>query len=101
MTPSYLSPDPQPPSDEDDPPQSLLALLVGNIALGLRSRAQARDQEGGASPTELTDWNRVVVGYLALLSVWCWDDPAAVKEALEEGGALGAVRISMFEYFGV
>lgn len=75
--------------DDDDPPQSLLAHLVGSLALMFRARVIAREQ---SSVSEMTDWDRVLVAYLCLLSVWCWDYDKGVKEILEEGGALGLVR---------
>lgn len=54
----------------------------------LRSRAIAREQ---GSVLEITEWDRVLVAYLCLVSVWCWDYEKGVKEILEEGGALGLV----------
>jgi len=80
---------PEKAEDDDDPPQSLLAHLVGSLALMSRARVIAREQ---GSVSEMTDWDRVLVAYLCLLSVWCWDYDKGVKEILEEGGALGLVR---------
>ena len=89
--------------DDEEPPPSLLATLMGSVALALRSRSQARDTianaaavagAAGAEPVgsgELTEWDRVIVGYLSVLCFWCWDDPQSVREVLDEGGALGVV----------
>jgi hypothetical protein len=92
IIPSHLNsvPPPSEDDDDDDPPQSLLATLVGSIALALRSRSQAREQ--GAT-VELGEWDRVVVAYLSILCLWCWDNPRGVKEVLVEGGALGVVSL--------
>jgi len=93
IIPSHLSPTnsnplPSEGNDDDDPPQSLLATLVGSVALALRSRSQVREQ-GAAS--ELGEWDRVIIAYLSVLCLWCWDNPQGVKEVLVEGGALGVV----------
>jgi hypothetical protein len=60
-----------------------------------RARIFAREQ---GSVSEITDWDRVLVAYLCLLGVWCWDYDKGVKEILEEGGALGLVRFFRPEF---
>lgn len=79
--------------EDDDPPQTLLATLVGSVALALRSRSQAKEQ---GSTEEIVEWDRVIVAYLSLLCIWGWDYPEGVKDVLEEGGALGVVCSSYF-----
>ncbi|KAF9508661.1 hypothetical protein BS47DRAFT_1350130 [Hydnum rufescens UP504] len=88
LSPTDSAPLPSEGNDDDDPPQSLLATLVGSVALALRSRSQAREL-GAAS--ELGEWDRVIIAYLSVLCLWCWDNPQGVKEVLVEGGALGVV----------
>lgn len=63
---------------------------MGSVALATRARALAREQEGGGV-AEVTEWDKVLVSYLSLLSVWCWGWEEGVKEVLEEGGALSVV----------
>jgi hypothetical protein len=106
VIPAYLlSPPGASPAahDDDDPPQSLLATLVGCVALALRSRGQAKEllmhlQQGQPEGAPLpsaddveTEWDRVIIAYLSILCTWAWDDPVAVTEILVEGGALGVV----------
>ncbi|KNZ72368.1 General vesicular transport factor [Termitomyces sp. J132] len=56
---------PPPPEEEDDePPQSVLQTLN----------------------REAREWDRLVVGYLCLLSQWLWEDPQSVREFLDAGG---------------
>lgn len=73
--------------DEDEPPQALLQILSENLSLSFLSRSRA-----DTSDRELREWDRLVVGYLCLLSQWLWEDPGAVREFLNAGG-LGVVRI--------
>lgn len=83
--PSEAAPPPT-ESEEDDPPQSLLQVLSENLSLSFLSRGRA-----DTSDRESREWDRLVVGYLSLLSQWLWEDPKAVREFLEAGG-LGVVR---------
>lgn len=76
---------PAEPEDDDDP-QSLLQVFSENLSLSFLSRSRA-----DKSDREAREWDRLVVGYLCLLSQWLWDDPKAVREFLEAGG-LGVVR---------
>jgi intracellular protein transport protein USO1 len=81
-------PDPIPQDGEDDePPQNLLQILTENLSLSLLSRSRSDKSE-----RESREWDRLVVGYLCLLSQWLWDDAAAVKVFLDSGG-LGVVRV--------
>lgn len=67
--------------DDDEPPQSLLQILSENLSLSLLSRSRASD-----SDRESREWDRLVVGYLCLLSQWLWEDPPSVREFLDAGG---------------
>ena len=80
-----------PPSEDEDPPQTLIATVAGWVALGLRAKSQLRDQHSPEAIGEAVEWDRVVASYLSVLSIWCWDNPEGVKEVLEEGGVLGVV----------
>lgn len=72
-------------SDDDEPPQSLLQILSENLSLALLSRSRAN-----SSDRESREWDRLVVGYLSLLSQWLWEDPKSVRDFLNTGG-LGIV----------
>ncbi|KAF5387223.1 hypothetical protein D9757_006830 [Collybiopsis confluens] len=73
---------PPPETDEDDePPQTLLQVLAENLSLAFLSRSRQ-----DASDLESREWDRLIVGYLTLLSQWLWEDPAAVREFLNSGG---------------
>jgi hypothetical protein len=74
--------------DDDEPPPTLIATVAGSLALSFRPRALAREQ---GKPAEVREWDRIMVGYLVLLCVWCWESPTSVREVLEEGGALGTL----------
>ncbi|KAG5653789.1 hypothetical protein H0H81_010459 [Sphagnurus paluster] len=68
-------------ADEDDEPQALLQILSENLSLALLSRSHA-----STSDREHREWDRVIVGYLCLLSQWLWEDPPSVREFLDAGG---------------
>lgn len=90
FVPADGAPPPEAPAvdeDEDEPPQALLQILSENLSLSFLSRSRA-----DTSDRELREWDRLVVGYLCLLSQWLWEDPGAVREFLNAGG-LGVVRI--------
>ncbi|KAH0588472.1 hypothetical protein H2248_004312 [Termitomyces sp. 'cryptogamus'] len=73
---------PPPPEEEDDePPQSVLQTLSENLSLSFLSRSRA-----STSDREAREWDRLVVGYLCLLSQWLWEDPQSVREFLDAGG---------------
>jgi hypothetical protein len=73
--------------ENDEPPQTLLQVLCENLSLSFLSRSRADSSE-----RELRDWDRLIVGYLCLLSQWLWEDPVAVRDFLDAGG-LGVVRL--------
>ncbi|RDB24943.1 hypothetical protein Hypma_007404 [Hypsizygus marmoreus] len=77
-------PPPAPPpdvADDDEPPQTLLQILSENLSLSFLSRSRA-----STSDRESREWDRIVVGYLCLLSQWLWEDPQSVREFLDAGG---------------
>lgn len=82
------------PEDDDEPPQSLIQHLSENLSLSFLSRSRSDN-----SDREAREWDRLVVGYLCLLSQWLWEDPKAVREFLEAGG-LGVVRFCCYFIFG-
>ncbi|KAF9012594.1 p115 like vesicle tethering protein [Cyathus striatus] len=67
--------------EDDEPPQSLLQILSENLSLSLLSRSRAN-----TSDKETREWDRLIVGYLCLLSQWLWEDPKSVREFLDAGG---------------
>ncbi|KAF8342696.1 p115 like vesicle tethering protein [Cantharellus anzutake] len=88
------------PADED-PPQTFIATVAGSVALAFRAKAQLRDQRSAEPVGEAVEWDRIIVSYLSLLSIWCWDNPTGVKEILEEGGVLGAIVEPIMQTSGV
>jgi hypothetical protein len=74
-------PAPPPESDDEEPPQTLLQVLTENLSLAFLSRSRA-----DTSDRESREWDRLVVGYLCLLSQWLWDDSKSVREFLDAGG---------------
>ncbi|KAG6856748.1 hypothetical protein H0H87_001092 [Tephrocybe sp. NHM501043] len=83
FVPADGGPPPPPPEaeDDDEPPQSVLQILSENLSLSFLSRSRA-----SASDRESREWDRLVVGYLCLLSQWLWEDPQSVREFLDAGG---------------
>ncbi|KAF9450102.1 hypothetical protein P691DRAFT_726661 [Macrolepiota fuliginosa MF-IS2] len=67
--------------DDDEPPQTLLQILSENLSLVLLARSRPDASDG-----ENREWDRVVVGYLSLLSQWLWEDPKSVRDFLDSGG---------------
>ncbi|KAJ3852008.1 p115 like vesicle tethering protein [Lentinula lateritia] len=67
--------------DNDDHPQTLIQILAENLSLAFLSRSRT-----DTSDMESREWERLIVGYLALLSQWLWEDPAAVRDFLNSGG---------------
>lgn len=67
--------------DEDEPPQTLLQALSENLSLALLSRSRENVTE-----KESREWDRLIVGYLTLLSQWLWEDPGSVRDFLDAGG---------------
>lgn len=76
---------PEEPDDEDDEHQTLLQILTENLSLALLSRSRSN-----TSDREAREWDRYVVGYLALLTQWLWEDAKSVRDFLDAGG-LGVV----------
>ena len=79
--------EPPPPEEEPeaDEPQTLLQILSEHLSLAFLARGRA-----DTSDREAREWDRLLVGYLTLLSQWLWEDPQAVRQFLE-AGALGIV----------
>ncbi|KAF9075502.1 p115 like vesicle tethering protein [Rhodocollybia butyracea] len=76
------SSEPAPAADDlDDPPQTILQILVESLSLAFLSRSRT-----DTSDLEAREWDRLIVGYLSLLSQWLWEDPAAVRDFLNAGG---------------
>ena len=78
-------------ADEEDAPQSLLAILAEHLSLSFLSRSHAASAE---TEQETREWDRLIVTYLFLLAQWLWDEPKAVREFLENGG-VGMVSLSI------
>ena len=72
---------PAPKDDNEDGPQSLLALLTEHLSLAFLQRSRAE-----LAPREAREADRVICAYLSLLAQWLWEDPRAVREFLEAGG---------------
>ena len=77
---------------DDDPPQPLLPLLTEHLSLCLLSRARAVESDE-EDERGVREWNKLIVGYLVLLSQWLWEEPGSVREFLENGG-MGMVRFN-------
>jgi len=73
--------------EDEEPPQTLLQILSENLSLSFLSRSRVNTSE-----RESREWDRLVVGYLCLLSQWLWENPVAVRDFLQSGG-LGLVRL--------
>ncbi|KAG8869972.1 hypothetical protein FRC20_000520 [Serendipita sp. 405] len=67
--------------DEEDPPSSLLQLLTEHLSLSMLARAKVIDDV-----IESRLWDKIIVGYLVLLSTWLWEDPKSIRIFLEAGG---------------
>jgi len=74
-------PAPPPESEDEEPPQTLLQILSENLSLAFLSRSLA-----DTSDRESREWDRLLVGYLCLLSQWLWEHPKSVREFLDVGG---------------
>lgn len=85
-------------ADEDDDRSTLIQVLIGNFTMALREHGEATRRERGAgslnkaqvhgSQGSPTDWTRVQVGYLIILSTWFWESKASVEEFLKESSNL-------------
>ena len=69
--------------DSDDRPQTLLQTLTEHLSLSFLSRSRAIER---GNSREERQWDRLLVGYLSLLSQWLWENPNGVREFLEAGG---------------
>jgi hypothetical protein len=79
---------------EDDDASSLMQVLVGNLVLAQREQMTCANNVH-ANPIMdalALEWSRVMVGYLIVLSVWCWESPKSVREFLSESANLQVVR---------
>ncbi|KAH9920972.1 p115 like vesicle tethering protein [Fomitopsis serialis] len=85
FVPADGSAPPPPPEEEpeQEEPQTLLQILSEHLSLAFLARGRA-----DTSDREAREWDRLLVGYLTLLSQWLWEDPQATKQFLE-AGALG------------
>ncbi|KAL1739309.1 p115 like vesicle tethering protein, partial [Schizophyllum fasciatum] len=84
-------PPPEPADDDDEPPQALIPILCENLSLALLARSR-QGEHGNSDASVLRvrntrrDLDALVTAYVALLSQWLWDDPAAVREFADSGG---------------
>ena len=69
--------------EEEEDPQTLLQTISEHLSLSFLSRSKAFDRGDGREERE---WDRLLVGYLCLLSQWLWENPRGVREFLEAGG---------------
>jgi intracellular protein transport protein USO1 len=78
------APAPPPPAEDDDePPQSLLQILAEHLSLAFLARRRTETSEH-----EAREWDRLVAGYVCLLTQWLWEEPGSVRDFIE-AGALG------------
>lgn len=89
--PADGAPPPPPPEEEpeQEEPQTLLQILSEHLSLAFLARGRVDTSE-----REAREWDRLLAGYLTLLSQWLWEDPQAVRQFLE-AGALGIVSSAM------
>lgn len=69
--------------ESDDRQQTLLQTLTEHMTLSFLSRSRAVEQ---GDSREEREWDRIIVGYLVLLSQWLYENPVGVREFLDEGG---------------
>lgn len=83
--------------DDDEDPQTLVGVVVGNLVMAAREQTEVANREAKdgvpAGGREMTgrDWSRAQVGWLLILCQWLWDSPKTVKEFLSEGSHLQVV----------
>lgn len=82
-------------SENDDRQQTLLQTLTEHMTLSFLSRSRAVEQ---GDSREEREWDRIIVGYLVLLTQWLYDNPVGVREFLDEGGLsiVSAVSLLFF-----
>lgn len=89
----------------DDPPTTLLHLIVGNVAMATRELGEAvrRERAAAADATANTseDWTRVLVGYFVLLCHWLWQSPETVADLVSESANLQVVLQPVAQSHGV
>ncbi|WFD00237.1 type I protein arginine methyltransferase [Malassezia yamatoensis] len=72
----------------DEPPTTLLHLLIGNVAMATRELEEAvrreRAGENDAQANTSEDWTRIIAGYLILLGHWLWQSPDTVADLVNE-----------------
>lgn len=75
--------------EDDEERVSLVSIIVGNLMMAQREQAQSTN--AGAGPERSAEWDRLMVGYLIVLSIWLWESPPTVKMFLSEGSNLQVV----------
>lgn len=95
----------QAPEGDEDPPTTLLHLIVGNLAMAMRELGEAVRRERAAAADANTssseDWTRVIVGYLVLLCHWLWQSPESVADLISESANLQVVLQPVAQSSGV
>lgn len=81
-------------SEEDDEQTNLLQVLIGNLIIAQREQGHCANnaQANPMMDALAVEWTRVMVAYLTVLSIWCWESPRTVKDFLSEGAHLQVVR---------
>lgn len=74
--------------DGDDGPETVLQLLSENLSLCFLSRSRAAQED----ERQAREWDRLIVGYLCLLSRWLWEDPKSVRDFLDAGSLSSLVE---------
>lgn len=86
-------------TEDEDEKTGLVQVIVGNFMLAQREQAQCQSNLQGSATVEKLgfEWSRAMVGYLIVLSVWCWESPRTVKDFLSEGVNLQIVGAFLVE----
>lgn len=76
----------------------LVHVIVGNLVLAQREQTTCANNVHANSVMDALaiEWSRVIVGYLTVLSIWCWESPKTVKEFLNESANLQVVSALTF-----
>ncbi|EED83908.1 predicted protein [Postia placenta Mad-698-R] len=83
--PAPAPPEEPEPEPEQEESEALIQILSEHLSLAFLARGRA-----DTSDKEAREWDRLLVGYLTLLSQWLWEHPRAVRGFLE-AGALGVL----------
>lgn len=83
--PAPAPPEEPEPEPEQEESEALIQILSEHLSLAFLARGRA-----DTSDKEAREWDRLLVGYLTLLSQWLWENPRAVRGFLE-AGALGVL----------